>query len=149
MNKLTELKAAHAKMGAEIEKLESEPRGVWKPEEGEVYYWLNGVGDSYRQWVGQSVFIKHYNVYQTKIQAEKASGLTRQANRIIQACINFDPDFVPNWTDDSYKYSVHYSHGANHWILCKVSVMGSRPAYVSTNTIAQSICDMFNEEDKV
>ena len=145
MNKLTELKAAHAKMGAEIEKLESEPKGVWKPEEGEAYYWLNGVGDFYRQWVGQSVFIKHYNVYQTAKQAEKASGLTRQSNRIIQACINFDADFVPDWTNAERKYSVGYF--VKKWIVTSNTQVCKSVAYVSTKEIAQSICDLFNEED--
>ena len=148
MNKLTELKAARAKMDAEIKKLEAQPQGVWKPEEGEAYYWLNSVGDVYRQWVEQSVFIKHYNVYQTEIQAEKAAILTKQSNRIIQACIHFDPDFMPDWKGSSLKYSVWYAHATNYWEVCSAQKTDSRPAYVSTNTIAQSICDMFNEEGK-
>ena len=150
MSKLTELKAAHAKMGAEIEKLESEPepRGVWKPKEGEAYYWLNSVGICvYSVWPEQSATTRHHNVYQTAKQAQKASGLTRQSNRIIQACIHFDPDFMPEWTDGSWKYSVRYSHGTNRWEWFSVQKMNSRPAYVSSGPIAQSICDMFNEED--
>ena len=145
MNKLTELKAAFAKMGAEIKKLEAQPQGVWKPKEHEAYYWLSSSGDVYRELVGKFAPIKYHNVYQTAKQAEKASFLTKRSNRIIQACIHFDPDFMPDWSDGSWKYSVAYSHVTNLWEV--TSVLVSQPAYVSTNTIAQSICDMFNEED--
>ena len=156
MSKLTELKAAHAKMGAEIEKLESEPapepRGVWQPEKGETYYFVSNTGQVHGVFFVSDLIdhsiLKYHNVYQTQIQAEKASFLTRQSNRIIQACINFDPDFVPDWTDGSWKYSVRYSHRTNHWEVCSVQKMDSRPAYVSTNTIAQSMRDMFNDEDE-
>ena len=145
MSKLTELKAAHAKMGAEIKKLESEPRGVWQPKEGESYYWLNSVGD-----VSNTEFcvfdrLTHHNVYQTAKQAEKASGLTRQSNRIIQACINFDADFVPDWTNAERKYSVGYF--VKKWIVTSNTQVCKSVAYVSTKEIAQSICDLFNEED--
>ena len=150
MNKLTELKAAHAKMGAEIEKLESEPepRGVWQPKEGEAYYWLNSVGGVYRESIGKYAPIKYHNVYKTELQAQRAAVLTRQSNRIIQACIHFDPAFMPDWKGRSLKYSVWYAHGTNCWEVCSVGVMDSRPAYVSTNTIAQSMRDMFNDEDE-
>ena len=150
MKNLTELKLAYAKMGAEIEKLESEPepRGVWQPKEGEAYYWLNSVGGVYRESIGKYAPIKYHNVYKTELQAQRAAVLTRQSNRIIQACIHFDPDFVPDWTDGSWKYSVRYSHRTNHWEVCSVQKMDSRPAYVSTNTIAQSMRDMFNDEDE-
>ena len=148
MSKLTELKAASALMLAEIENLESEPKSIWHPKEGEAYYWLNSVGGVYRESIGKYAPIKYHNVYKTELQAQRAAVLTRQSNRIIQACIHFDPDFVPDWTDGSWKYSVRYSHRTNHWEVCSVQKMDSRPAYVSTNTIAQSMRDMFNDEDE-
>ena len=153
MNKLTELKAAHAKMGAEIKKLElePEPRGVWQPKEGESYSYANGmlnVHHSERENWQYSRHLAYHNVYQTELQAQKAAVLTRQSNRIIQACIHFDPDFMPDWSDGSWKYSVWYSHGTNCWEVTSVRRIDSRPAYVSPNTIAQSICDMFNAEER-
>lgn len=146
MSKLTELKAAFAKMGAEIEKLESEPKSIWQPKEGEAYYWLNSDGAIRNTEFCVFGRITYHNVYQTANQAEKASFLTRQSNRIIQACINFDPDFLPDWTDGSLKYSVWYRHGTNYWEVTSVKKVDSCPAYVSTNEIARSICDLFNEE---
>jgi hypothetical protein len=150
MDKLSELRLAFAKMGAEIEKLEEQPRGVWKPQEGEAYYWLNSVGICvYSVWPNQSANIQHHNVYQTAKQAQKASGLTRQSNRTIQACINFDPDYVPDWGSSSIKYSVFYANTENSWIVGRNTYNCGRPTYVSSHEIAQSICDIFNAEDKL
>ena len=70
MKNLDKLYLAYAKMGAEIEKLEAEPKGVWKP----------------------------------------------------------------------------YRHEKNRWEVVSVMLTDSRPAYVLSEEIAQSICDMFNEE---
>jgi len=149
MNKeLSELRLAFAKMGAEIEKLEEQQKGVWEPEQFENFYWIDSLGLVCRNSLHFISRMTHHNAYQTRAQAQKAATLIQQSNRIIQACLNFDPDYVPDWTDDSYKYSVHYAHGAKYWIVCKAVVMGSRPAYVSSKEIAQSICDMFNAEDK-
>ena len=153
MSKLTELKAASALMLAEIaeiEKLEAQPKSIWQPKDGDTYYYPDNTGhvDSYQCENDEidSRMLRHHSVYQAVIQAEKAGVLTKQANRIIQACINFDPDFLPDWMDGSWKYAVCYMHGKNRWDVFPTLLTDSRPAYVSTNEVAQSICDLFNNE---
>ena len=151
MDKLAELKAAFAQMGEEIEKLESKPKSIWKPKEGETYYYPDNAGqvdnyDFHNDGIDNQV-LRHHNAYQTVIQAEKAAVLTRQSNRIIQACINFDADFVPDWTDGSHKYSVAYEHQGKQWVVLEDMYFRSMVAYVSSEEIAQSICDLFNAED--
>ena len=150
MSKLTELKAASALMLAEIEKLESEPKSIWHPKEGDTYHYVDNTGQRdnyifYNDGIDKKV-LRHHNAYQTVIQAEKAAALTKQANRIVQACINFDPDFVPNLTNAERKYSVGYYLNEKRWIVESHKRMDSAVAYVSSEEIAQSICDLFNKE---
>ena len=149
MDKLSELRLAYDKMGAEIEKLEEQPKGVWKPKQSEQFYWIDSLGLVCLNSLHPIGRMGYHIVYQTPEQAQKAATLMRRSNRIIQVCINFDPDFVPNWTDNSWKWTVHYRHERNRWEVVSVMLTDSRPAYVSSEEIAQSICDMFNEEDKL
>ena len=153
MDKLSELRLAYDKMGAEIEKLEAEPKSVWKPKMGEAYYFVSSNGQVQpsvfaNDNIGKNRLASHI-AYQTANQAYKASFLTRQSNRIIQACISFDPDFVTYWRSSKIKYSVFYANDSKRWIVSRNTYNCGRPAYVSSNEIAQSICDMFNAEDKL
>ena len=155
MSKLTELKAASALMLAEIaeiEKLEAQPKSIWQPKDGDTYYYPDNTGhvDSYQCENDDidSRMLRYHNAYQTEMQAEKAAFLTRRPNRIIQACINFDPDFLPDWTDGSHKCSVAYHHQGKRWVVWEDMYYSSMVAYVSSEEIAQSICDLFNEEDE-
>lgn len=148
MDKLSELKLAYAKMGEEIEKLKEQPKGVWEPRGGEAFYWIDSLGLVCRNSSHPISRIRFHTVYQTLGQVQKAATLMRQSNRIIQACLDFDPDYVPDWGSRKTKYSVFYAYNQKNWIVSANTYNSGRPAYVSTLGIAQSICDMFNAKDK-
>ena len=147
---IQDLEAKYKELGAEIQRLKRQPQDVWEPTVGGLFWivdWDGGVkrprDSSHRSAV------THHNVFKTEILAEKASELQLRSNLIIQACLNFDPDFVPDWSNDSgfKKYGFHYSHTMQAWHYSTTFLNDDSVAYVSTSEIAYKVMEYLNSQE--
>tara|TARA_B110000977_G_C10727332_1_gene357639 strand:- start:9 stop:458 length:450 start_codon:yes stop_codon:yes gene_type:complete len=145
---IQELETKYKELGAEIQRLKQQPEGVWEPEESVQYWRIN--------WNGTPITTRHcgnldtanHNVYETEELAEKASVLQRRANLVIQACLNFDPDFVPNWSNPGeIKYAPYYDHRNQKWCSCRKFVTDESAAYISTQEIADKVVAYLNTRE--
>jgi hypothetical protein len=128
------------------EELEKENR-LWVPEEGEesYYVWSDGdvsVSSAYE------LEKRNYNCFPTKEQAIIASGYMQKSNMIIKACLQVDPDFVPDWGNgEQKKFFVYFNPTLSMWCTSLNSTVCFAPCYVSTREKAQQVCDLLNRED--
>ena len=151
---IQELENKYRELGAEIERLKQQPEGVWEPEKGDSFWVVDATGATHWFYNGESKKAKkHHNVYENESLARKASVLQRRANLVIQACLNFDPDFVPDWRDAyQHKYGFRYWHfnpdfGENpRWIYEKLGMGDSSAACVSTQEIAVKVVAYLNSQ---
>ena len=144
---IQELENKYKELGAEIERLKQQPEGVWEPEEGGTFWMVDWSGGARTLLPNNRSAVSHHNVYETEALAAKASVLQRRANLIIQACLNFDPHFIPAWSDDSgLKYGFHYSHTMQAWHYSTTFLNDDSVAYVSTSEIAYKVMEYLNSQ---
>ena len=146
---IQDLETKYKELGAEIERLKQQPVGVWEPEIGGTFWKVDGDGIVVYLRNDYTGSVPHHNVYKTEALAKKASVLQRRANLVIQACLNFDPDFVPDW-DSFYgqvKWGFSYNHSINSWVKISCCRYDRLAAYVSTSTIANEVLDYLNNQE--
>lgn len=143
---IQELENKYKELGAEIERLK-QPEGVWEPSVGGTFWmvcWNGGVRSLNPNHRGA---VSHHNVYKTEALARKASVLQRRANLVIQACLNFDPDFVPDWSNgDEIKYGPYYDHRSQKWCSSRTVLTDDFAAYISTQAISAKVLDYLNSQ---
>ena len=153
--KYEELGAKHKSLGEEIQRLKAKPTGVWEPEKGGGY-WAVGLGGTTGKllwgFLGTHAtflsLIAHHNVYKTEQLAEKASVLQRRSNLVIQACLNFDPDFEPDWSDlNQVKYLFYYSQYSDRWKVGNKGNTANFGACVSTKEKANLVLEYLNSQE--
>ena len=144
---IQELENKYKELGAEIERLQQQPEGVWEPTVGGTFWMVDWSGGVRSLNPNNRAAEKHHNVYETEALAKKASVLQRRSNLVVQACLNFDPDFVPAWSDDSgLKYGFHYSHTMQAWHYSTTFLNDDSVAYVSTSEIAYKVMAYLNRQ---
>ena len=153
---LQDLQLKYKELGEEIERLKAQPVGVWEPEKGGSY-WSVGRAATVEHWTrgrhpdSSGAFLSlraHHNIYKTEQLAEKASVLQRRSNLVIQACLNVDPDFEPDWSDQrSFKYGFHYDHDDLRWERQPWSRADFGLAYVSTKEKAEQVLEYLNSQE--
>jgi hypothetical protein len=78
----------------------------------------------------------NFNCYETKELATKAAVMMKRSNAIIMACLQVDPDFVPDYLSDNQKhYSFYYEApevGLNGSWECSFSYTDNYGPCVST-----------------
>jgi len=98
------------KAQAEIEGLKSRQGKRFKPEKGEVYWSVDEIGlsapENWDNTVWDSKCYENFNCYETSELATKAAVMMKRNNAIIMACLQVDPDFVPDYLSGN---QVHYS----------------------------------------
>mgnify|MGYP003665365987 CR=1 FL=1 len=145
---IQELENKYAELGAEIERLKQQPEGVWEPKRGDFFFMVDFVGDIRPINPNHTEATTHHNVYKTRQLAKKASVLQRRSNLVIQACLNFDPDFEPNWSNTGeIKYGPYYDHRSQKWCSSRTFVIDESAAYVSTQAIADKVLDYLNSQE--
>jgi hypothetical protein len=148
--KLQALKNKIKELEEEVERLE-QPEGVWETKLGKCYIYNDGAGrritKTHNSDAISRAHIANHNVYETYEIAEKASILQRRANLIIQACLNFDPDFEPAWADDQRKYVFYYDHNKGDWRYRWTWTLADSIAYVSTLAIADKVVAYLNSQE--
>ena len=148
---IQDLENKYKELGAEIERLKQQPTGVWEPKIYDKFYTIDNSGQPFltNLYEEEAKAKAHHNIYKTKALANKASVLQRRSNLIIQACLNFDPDFVPDWSNDSgfKKYGFHYSHTMQAWHYSTTFLNDDSVAYVSTSEIAYKVMEYLNSQE--
>jgi len=149
---IQELEAKYKELGAEIQRLKRQPQGVWEPKIFDKYYTNNSSGQTIQTNFYDEEEKAHHNIYKTEALAEKASVLQRRSNLVIQACLNFDPDFVPDfvpdWCDEyQLKHGFYYSHELDRWIPMADMMHEFSSAYVSSRDIAEKVVEYLNSQE--
>jgi hypothetical protein len=99
---------------AEIEGLKSQKDERFKPEIGEVYWFIkdNGQAD-YNHWTNDTFDVHvwdNFNCYETEELATKAAVMMKRNNAIIMACLMVDPDFVPDYLSGRKHFAFSYKN---------------------------------------
>jgi len=145
---IKELEDKYKELGAEIERLKQQPEGVWKPSVGGTFWMVDWTGGVRSLNPNNRAAVSHHNVYETEALARQAIVLQRRANLIIQACLNFDPDFVPDWSNgDEIKYGPYYDHRSQEWCCSRTYVTDDSAAYVSTQAIFAKVLTYLNSQE--
>jgi hypothetical protein len=152
---IQDLETKYKELGAEIERLKQQPEGVWEPTRGDKYWYVYSTGitggGSMTGFCSGSfdlAFKENHNIYQTEELAEKASVLQRRSNLVIQACLNFDPDFEPDWSGgDQIKYGFFFTSRLGLWAYSAAQYADDSPAYVSTREIASKVVAYLNSQE--
>ena len=144
---IQELEVKYKELGAEIERLKQQPEGVWEPEIADLFFTNNSSGQYFQTTFYEEGEKGNHNAYKTKGLALKASVLQRRSNLVIQACLNFEPDFVPDWSNNSgVKYGFNYSHTMQAWHYTRTFLTDGSVAYVSTPEIAYKVMAYLNSQ---
>jgi hypothetical protein len=147
---LQALEQKHKELGEEIERLK-QTEGVWVPSLEDYYFYPSVIGESSAakpRNCARHCHIHHHIAYQTHEQAVKAGILQRRANLIIQVCLNFDPDFEPDWSDDGQpKFGFYYGHYHCSWRYLVSNSGEGNAAYVSTPAIAKKVVAYLNSQE--
>jgi hypothetical protein len=108
IDKVTELQRIISTAQDDLAKLMSRQGKRFKPEIGE-FYW-NVLSDGRRVHHINRTFdnkcYDNFNCYETEELATKAARDMKRNNAIIMACLQVEPEFVPNYTSGN---QVHYS----------------------------------------
>ena len=144
---IQDLEQKYKELGAEIERLKQQPEGVWEPEIADLFFTNNSSGQYFQTTFYEEGEKGNHNAYKTKGLALKASVLQRRSNLVIQACLNFDPDFVPDWSNNSgVKYGFNYSNTMQAWHYTRTFLTDGSVAYVSTPEIADKVVAYLNSQ---
>jgi hypothetical protein len=97
---------------AVIKELESQQGKRFKPEIDGLYWFIedNGQADC-NHWTNDTFdnsCYENFNCYETKALTTKASAMMRRNNAIIMACLQVDPDFVPDYLSGNQRHWYFY-----------------------------------------
>ena len=152
---LQDLESKYKELGEEIQRLKAKPTGVWEPEKGEDYWSVGFGGTTVKRTLyfnGSDYallsLIAHHNVYQTEKLARKAGVLQRRSNLVIQACLNVEPDFEPDWSDhNQVKYQFYSSHYCDRWRGHNSNTGDWGAACVSTKEKSDLVLEYLNSQE--
>jgi len=144
---IQELENKYKALGAEIERLK-QAKSIWEPERRSLFWAINSRGEPIHTVSFEVKDTAHHTAYKTKELAKKASVLQLRSNLVIQACLNFDPDFVPDWSKgDEIKYGLYYHHGSQKWVFSRTCLSDDSAAYISTPAIADKVVAYLNSQE--
>ena len=111
---LEELKATAVKLQQQIAELESSKCKRFKPEIGDMYWYILGFGGAVKERPNfrscDKSRYENFNCYETEDLATKADVMMKRNNAIIMACLMVDPDFVPDYlSGNQVCYSFAYN----------------------------------------
>ena len=145
---IQDLEQKYKELGAEIQRLKQQPEGVWEPTVGGTFWTINSRGEPIHTTSFEVKDAAHHTAYKTKELAKKASVLQLRSNLVIQACLNFDPEFVPDWEDlVQQKYGFSQAAGRFNWRASSTIINNNSCAYVSTREIANKVVDYLNSQE--
>ena len=114
--KITHLETELTEVKEKVEELKNSiaDGGVFKPEDGEEYWFISDAGGTFDSqwvdWVDTRIDEGRYaigNCYSTRQSAEDAV----RALKLIQKARESQGDFVPDWEDSTqHKYTLHFEN---------------------------------------
>jgi hypothetical protein len=111
-DKITAQELIIATAKAEIKVLKSRQGKRFKPEKDQWFWFVSQGGVvSLSTWTVDTFCMNCYdnfNCYETEELATKAAVMVKRNNAIIMACLQVDPDFVPDYLSGNQE---HYSFG--------------------------------------
>lgn len=135
---------------AKVQK-EQEELKPWKPDYGEVYFFINEVfaignfvydGDS-----TDDKIIKSGNCFRTEERAEEAAKKMRLLLRLEQLHDMLCPDYVPDWEGDRLKFQIYFSHSQGEYgKSCSTGIESPCMAVFDTEENAQKAAEILNKE---
>jgi hypothetical protein len=101
IDKVAELQRIISTAQDDLAKLMKQKSKRFKPEFDEEYWYVDEIGvaidTGWRDSPFDRLCFNNFNCYETKELANKASPMMKRSNAIITACLQVDPDFVPNY----------------------------------------------------
>ena len=144
---IQELGMKYKEIGAEIERLKKQPEGILERTAAGGSWMVDWTGGVSFRSPKNNAAVTHHNVYKNESLAIKASVLQRRANLVIQTCLNFDPDFVPDWSNSSeIKYGPYYCHRRKKWSSARAYLSNASAAFISTQEISDKVLDYLNSQ---
>ena len=125
---LEELKATAVKLQQQIEDLESSKCKRFKPEIGDMYWYILGFGGAVKERPNfrscDKSRYENFNCYETEDLATKADVMMKRNNAIIMACLMVDPDFLPNYLSGNKEHFTFYYQSAEmgmppRWVMMR------------------------------
>jgi len=123
---IEELKATAVKLQQQIEDLESSKCKRFKPEIGDMYWYILGFGGAVKERPNfrscDKSRYENFNCYETEDLATKADVMMKRNNAIIMACLMVDPDFVPDYLSGNQEHFTFYYQSAEmgmppRWVM--------------------------------
>jgi hypothetical protein len=115
--KVTELQRIISTAQDDLAKLMKQKSTRFKPQKGQGFWFVSqGSVVSLATWVIDTFCMNCYdnfNCYETEELATKASTMMRRSNAIIMACLQVDPDFVPDYLSGNQAHYA-FSYSAPH-----------------------------------
>jgi hypothetical protein len=140
IDKVTELQRIISTAQDDLAKLMKQKGKRFKPGIDEEYWYVDEIGvaidTGWRDSPFDRLCFNNFNCYETKELANKASPMMKRSNAIITACLQVDPDFVPDYLSSNQEhYYFWYEAGSigheGGWRLSKSYTLDVGPC-VST-----------------
>ena len=140
-NEINELKKRIAELETRLEEKKVKKGKIWKPEESEEYYYLNGCGytrDIYTESEIDLIEVANGNCYSTKEKAEFEANREKYT-RLFRQYVEQHSEPL-DWKDDEQeKYSVYYNYSI------KKLEFGYYYSYRDVSTIFASSIEVLKE----
>jgi hypothetical protein len=112
IDKVTELQRIISTAQDDLAKLMKKKGKRFKPDVEIKYHVVNGNGttsNTYNNGLpADKYYYDNFNCYETKELATKASPMMRRNNAIIMACLQVDPDFIPDYLSGNQRHWYFY-----------------------------------------
>lgn len=120
----------------------------WNPLEADFSFVHTITGDQ-RAFKGEDhleELANYFKLYPTLSLSSKAGKLQRRSSAIILACLLVDPDYEPDWLDDTErKYNPKYHQDGDEWVGDYWYTNNGSPAVVSSYAKVEQVCDLLTK----
>ena len=112
----------------------------WEPKGGD---WRIGIEGDVFEFANNEIYYYFGTSRKTQAQAERASVEMRRFNRLLALRDELCEGDTVDWSSNTPKYQVFFSHGHERW-YCSEICYGSITPYFTSYDLAQRACDMLN-----
>jgi hypothetical protein len=115
IDKVTELQRIISTAQDDLAVLMKKKGKRFKPEKGSIYFIVTGDAGVVEVDYGvnsrmDNFYYDNFNCYETEELATKASPMMKRSNALIMACLQVDPNFVPDYLSGNQRhYTFYYS----------------------------------------
>lgn len=98
---------------------------------------------------GDNNYFNNNNYFKTVQRADEVADKINLLLRLERLHDIYCPDYVPNWNNNEWKYSVFYDNSKDYKgykVDCSVTFECKTDVFFPTKEIAQKVCDILNAE---